>query len=80
MEITIDTQYNVAYIRLKSKPETGVQTLTLSDDLHVDISADGTVYGIELLNAAEQLQDGTETVVKIRELRSGKEETWRWAV
>ncbi|MGA0560311.1 DUF2283 domain-containing protein [Larkinella sp. VNQ87] len=79
MEVTIDTQYNVAHIRLKAKPETGVQTLTLSDDLHVDISTDGTVYGIELLNAAEQLQEGSETVVKLKELRSGREETWRWA-
>jgi uncharacterized protein YuzE len=33
-----------------------VQTLHLSDEINVDIAPDGTVYGIELLNANQQLR------------------------
>ncbi|MEK7642922.1 MAG: DNA gyrase subunit A, partial [Patescibacteria group bacterium] len=42
-------------IRFKEK-QTGVEAIKLSDELVVDIASDGTVYGIELLNANEQLQ------------------------
>ena len=30
----------------------------MSDELNVDVAPDGTVYGIELLNANEQLKRG----------------------
>ncbi len=54
MKLTYDPRYNIAYIRLRDK--TGdVETIRLSDQLHVDIAPDGSVYGIELLNANEQL-------------------------
>lgn len=33
-----------------------MESIRLSDELVVDIAPDGTVYGIELLNANEQLQ------------------------
>ncbi|MEI7851727.1 MAG: DUF2283 domain-containing protein [Kiritimatiellales bacterium] len=33
-----------------------VDTIRVSDELNVDMAPDGTVYGIELLNANEQLQ------------------------
>ena len=33
-----------------------VETIRISDQLTVDISPDGNVYGIELLNANEQLK------------------------
>jgi uncharacterized protein YuzE len=57
MEITYDPRYNIAYIRLREK--TGkVETLKISDEMNVDISDDGRVYGIELLNANEQLIKG----------------------
>jgi uncharacterized protein YuzE len=55
MKLTYDPRYNVAYIR----------SIRLSDELIVDIAPDGTVYGIELLNANEQLRrdNGSELVV-----------------
>jgi uncharacterized protein YuzE len=33
-----------------------VETLHLSDEINVDIAPDGTVYGIELLDANHQLR------------------------
>ena len=54
MRLTYDPRYNVAYIRLKEKTEQ-VETLRISEELNIDLGPDGTVYGIELLNANEQL-------------------------
>ena len=58
MKFTYDSRYNIAYIRFKEKNES-VESIRLSDDLVVDISKDGKVYGIELLNANEQLCECT---------------------
>ena len=55
MKLTYDPRYNIAYIRLHEKP-TEVETIKISDELNVDLAPDGTIYGIELLNANEQLQ------------------------
>ncbi len=55
MKLTYDPRHNVAYLRLHEK-NAQVETLHLSDELNVDIAADGTVYGIELLNADQQLR------------------------
>ena len=55
MKLTYDPRYNVAYIRLHEK-DAKVETIRISDELNVDITPDGTVYGIELLNANEQLR------------------------
>ena len=55
MKLTYDPRYNVAYIRFHEKRE-DVESLRISDELVVDMAPDGTVYGIELLNANEQLQ------------------------
>jgi len=57
MDITYDPRYNVAYIRLRKKT-TGVKTIQVSAEMNVDLSANGKVYGIELLNAREQLIKG----------------------
>ncbi len=54
MKLTYDPRYNIAYLRLQEKTAQ-VETLHLSDELNVDISPDGTVYGIEMLNANKQL-------------------------
>jgi len=54
MELSYDSKYNIAYIRLREKVEE-VETIRISDELCIDISADGKIYGIELLNAGEQL-------------------------
>ena len=54
MRLTYDPRYNIAYIRFHEK-RAEVESLRISDELVVDIAPDGTVYGIELLNANEQL-------------------------
>jgi uncharacterized protein YuzE len=57
MRLTYDPRYNIAYLSLQEKgPE--VESIRLSDALVVDMAPDGTVYGIELLNANDQLQSG----------------------
>jgi len=76
MKLTYDRSRNVAYIRLRPKG-TDVETIRVSDELNVDIAPDGSVYGIELLNANEQLRaaddgrlvlvdnDGREQVISL---------------
>jgi len=54
MKFTYDTRYNIAYIRFHEKSNE-VETVKISDELVVDMAPDGTIYGIELLNANEQL-------------------------
>ena len=55
MKFTYDSRYNIAYIRFRKKGGE-VETVRISDELAVDLAPDGTVYGIELLNANEQLR------------------------
>ncbi|MPZ55687.1 MAG: DUF2283 domain-containing protein [Rhizobiales bacterium] len=55
MKLTYDRNRNIAYLRLRPKA-TEVETIRVSDELNVDLAPDGTVYGIELLNANEQLR------------------------
>ncbi|MDN3515911.1 MAG: DUF2283 domain-containing protein [Candidatus Brocadia sp.] len=55
MRLTYDPRYNMAYIRLHEKT-TGVETIKVGDEMNIDIAPDGTIYGIELLNANEQLK------------------------
>lgn len=55
MRLTYDPRYNIAYIRFQEKGAE-VEAIRLSDELVVDMAPDGTVYGIELLNANEQLR------------------------
>ncbi|MCL0093868.1 DUF2283 domain-containing protein [Dehalococcoidia bacterium] len=55
MRFTYDPRYNIAYIRFHEKG-TEVETIRISDEFVVDMPPDGTTYGIELLNANEQLQ------------------------
>lgn len=65
MKLTYDPKNNVAYIRLHEKSQS-VETIRVSDDVNIDIAPDGTVYGIELLNANEQLnaQDKGKLIVE----------------
>ena len=55
MILIYDPRYNIAYIRFHEK-STEVENIHISDELVVDMSPDGTIYGIELLNANEQLK------------------------
>lgn len=54
MNLTYDPRYNIAYLRLHAKTA-AVETIHVSDEINVDLAPDGTVYGIELLNANVQL-------------------------
>ena len=54
MKLSYDAKLNIAYIRLRPE-STGVETIRVSEELNIDMSPDGSVYGIELLNANEQL-------------------------
>lgn len=64
MKLTYDRDHNIAYLRLRPKGSE-VETICVSDELNVDIAPDGSVYGIELLNANEQLRaaDGGKLVL-----------------
>jgi len=55
MRLTYDPRHNIAYIRFHKKREE-VEAIRVSDELIIDMAPDGTVYGIELLNANEQLK------------------------
>ena len=55
MEITYDRRHNIAYIRFQDMM-VGVKT-TVFEDANVDLAPDGSLYGVELMNANEQLGD-----------------------
>jgi uncharacterized protein YuzE len=54
MKITYDPRHNIAYICLRETVEP-VETIEVSSEMNVDLAPDGTIYGIELLNANQQL-------------------------
>ena len=56
MKLTFDPRYNIAYIQLREKTET-VTSIKISEEMVIDMAPDGSVYGIELLNAKEQLEN-----------------------
>jgi uncharacterized protein YuzE len=56
MRLTYDPKHNIAYIRLHERTSQ-VTTIKISDEINIDIASDGTVYGIELLNANQQLAE-----------------------
>jgi len=64
MKLTYDPAHNIAYLRLHEK-KAQVDTIRVSDEMNVDIAPDGTVYGIELLNANTQIEaeDGGNLIV-----------------
>lgn len=55
MKLTYDSNANIAYLAFHEKIAE-VETIHVSDELNVDLAPDGTIYGIELLNANEQLE------------------------
>jgi uncharacterized protein YuzE len=71
LKISYDPIYNIAYICFHNKP-TEVETIKVSDELNVDLLPDGTIYGIELLNANEQLKDLKECNLVIINEATGK--------
>jgi len=55
LEISYDKKYNIAYIKIQEKTSK-VETIMVSDEVNIDISPDGKLYGIELLNTNDQLK------------------------
>ena len=55
MLLSYDPRQNIAYLRLRDPEGVEIETMRLSDELNIDLAPDGTVYGIELLNANAQL-------------------------
>jgi uncharacterized protein YuzE len=67
VKFAYDPRYNIAYLRFREK-QTEVDIVRLSDELVVDMAPEGTLYGIELLNANEHLRrDETETLLIVNE-------------
>ncbi|HYN10990.1 MAG TPA: DUF2283 domain-containing protein [Vicinamibacterales bacterium] len=74
MQLSYDPKHNIAYLRLQERvPE--VETIRISDSVNIDLTPDGTVYGIELLNANQQLQAGDAgKLIVINEARGDRHE------
>jgi uncharacterized protein YuzE len=72
MKLTYDRDRNIAYLRLRPKGSE-VETIQVSDELNVDIAPDGSVYGIELLNANEQLRAADDGKLVLVDEATGKQ-------
>jgi uncharacterized protein YuzE len=72
MKLTYDPRHNIAYIRLREQSGQ-VETIRVSDELNVDLAPDGTIYGIELLNADEQLRAGDGGRIVVVDEAKGEE-------
>lgn len=57
MKLTYDPEHNIAYLQFQERTRQ-VDTIAVTVDMNVDIAPDGTVFGIELLNANAQLGKG----------------------
>ena len=69
MKLSYDPKANVAYLRFHEK-QGAVTTLRISDEVNIDIAPDGTIYGIELLNANAQLgEDNGQLIVETAGVR-----------
>jgi uncharacterized protein YuzE len=66
VKLSYDARYNIAYLHLKDKREE-VESLKISDELIIDLAPDGTVYGIEFLDANEQLKQDFGKLLFINE-------------
>jgi uncharacterized protein YuzE len=75
MKLTYDRRYNIAYIQLREKTEF-VDTIKISEELAIDMTADGTIYGIELLNANEQLHDKNSLHLQFINEATGEEKAF----
>ena len=78
MRLTYDPKANVAYIRLRDNSGE-VETITLGEDLLIDIAPDGSVFGFELLNASEQLTQADDGNFVFVDPVSGEEKTLKVA-
>jgi uncharacterized protein YuzE len=73
MEVTLDPRHNIAYIRFREKADE-VETIRISDEVNIDLAPDGKIYGLELLNANEQLKEGASRILVTNEATGFSEE------
>jgi uncharacterized protein YuzE len=64
MKLTYDPRGNIAYLAFQEKTAQ-VETIHVSDQVNIDLAPDGTLYGIELLNANEQLRIETDPILRV---------------
>jgi uncharacterized protein YuzE len=55
VKLSYDPSQNIAYFALRSAEGMEIETVSVSDSVNVDLAPDGTVCGIELLDANAQL-------------------------
>jgi uncharacterized protein YuzE len=67
VQISCDPKRDIAYLRLRDSAGAELERHQLSDEVNIEIGADGAVYGIELLNANAQLRsaDGGHFVLEL---------------
>ena len=73
MKITYDPRQNIAYIALREK-SAHVETIRIGDELNIDLTADGAIHGIELLDANDQLAGGNDGLLTVVNESNGKTE------
>ena len=78
MKLTYDPKANAAYIRLREK-QGDIETIEVTGDFLVDIDETGTVCGIELLNASDQLVAGDDGKFVFVNPMSGEEQVLKVA-
>jgi uncharacterized protein YuzE len=79
MKVTYDPRYNIGYIRFQEKGAQ-VQTIKISEEVNIDIAPNGSIYGIELLNANEQLYQEDEGKLLIINEATGEKSEIQMAV
>lgn len=71
MKITFDEKLNLGYIYFKEDMKEEVfETIEVNDEMNLDVAKDGTVIGIELLNAKEQLNFKKSNILKYQNLNT----------
>jgi uncharacterized protein YuzE len=74
MRLIYDPRYNAACFRFQEKGAE-VEVIRISDELAIDVAHDGTIYGIEPLNANEQMrQEDSDELVVINEITGKRAE------
>ena len=70
MKITYDPKYNIAYILLKEKTDK-VNSIKISEEMIIDMADYCSIYGVELLNSNEQLNNAHDGKFEIINLLTG---------
>jgi uncharacterized protein YuzE len=65
MKITLDRAHGVGYVYIQNEAQLSgpAQSIEVSPDAGVDLATDGTLFGIELLNANDQL--GENSIIEV---------------